>query len=69
MHIARVLLVCFVAFVFVVGCGSSGKQVEMSETATGTAMEATETKSDTAAAPAMEETAIEEVTLNVTGMT
>ena len=69
MHIVRLSLICLVAFAFIVGCGLIGKQAEMSETA-GTTEEAameSDMKGDTA--EAMEEAAIEEITLNVTGMT
>lgn len=69
MHIARLSLICLVAFVFMVGCGMLGKKAEMTETATsmeGTAMES-EAKADMA--ESMEEAAVEEITLNVTGMT
>ncbi len=67
MYIARLSLICLVAFVFMVGCGLLGKQAEMSEsTVEETAMES-DMKGDTA--EAMEEAAIEEITLNVTGMT
>ena len=69
MYIARLSLVCLIAFVFMVGCGLLGKQAEMSEPAVEeTAMESDmDMKEDTA--EAMEEAAIEEITLNVTGMT
>lgn len=67
MYIARLSLICLVAFVFMVGCGLLGKQAEMSEsTVEETTMES-DMKGDTA--EAMEEAAIEEITLNVTGMT
>ncbi|RKU22548.1 hypothetical protein C6500_03340 [Candidatus Poribacteria bacterium] len=67
MHIVRLSLICLVAFAFMVGCGMLGKQAEMSEsTVEETAMES-DMKGDTA--EAMEEAAIEEITLNVTGMT
>jgi hypothetical protein len=71
MYIARLSLICLIAFVFMVGCGLLGKQAEMSEpTVEETAMESDmkeDMKEDTA--EAMEEAAIEEITLNVTGMT
>lgn len=68
MYIARLSLICLVAFVFMVGCGLLGKQAEMSEpTVEETAMEADMKEGDTA--ETMEEAAIEEITLNVTGMT
>ena len=69
MRIARLSLICLVAFVFMVGCGMLGKKAEMTETATsmeGAAMES-EAKADMA--ESMEEAAVEEITLNVTGMT
>ena len=67
MYIARLSLICLIAFVFMVGCGLLGKQAEMSEpTVEETAMES-DMKEDMA--EAMEEAAIEEITLNVTGMT
>ena len=70
MHIARLSLICLVAFVFMVGCGMLGKKAEMTETAAtsmdGAAMES-EAKDDMA--QSMEEAAVEEITLNVTGMT
>ncbi|MCE2416314.1 hypothetical protein J4G07_20205 [Candidatus Poribacteria bacterium] len=59
MHIAKLSLICLIAFVFVVGCGLISKEAEMPETTTA-AMEA---DGD------MMEAAVEEVTLNVTGMT
>jgi hypothetical protein len=70
MHIARLSLICLVAFVFMVGCGLLGEKAEMSETAAtsteGAAMKS-EAKGDMA--ESMESTAVEEITLNVTGMT
>lgn len=79
MHIARLSLICLVAFVFMVGCGMMGKKAEMSESAMeGTAMES-EMKGDMMESEAMKsdmkmkgdmmEAAVEEITLNVTGMT
>ena len=72
MYIARLSLICLIAFVFMVGCGMLGKQAEMSETPTaatdGAAMKS-EAKSESDMAEAMETAAIEEITLNVTGMT
>jgi hypothetical protein len=70
MHIARLSLICLVAFVFMVGCGMLGKKAEMTETA-ATSMEeaAMESEAKGDMAPSMEEAAVEEVTLNVTGMT
>ena len=70
MYIARLSLVCLIAFVFMVGCGMLAKEAEMSETA-GTTEEAamkTDMK-DMKADGDMMEAAVEEVTLNVTGMT
>ena len=70
MRIAKLSLICLVAFAFMVGCGMMAKKAEMSET-TATATESTavesEAKADTTAS--MEEATVEEVTLNVTGMT
>ena len=69
MYIARLSLICLVAFVFMVGCGLISKEAEMPETTTaamdGAAMESDDMKTD----GDMVEAAIEEVTLNVTGMT
>ncbi len=72
MHIVRLSLICLIAFAFMVGCGMMGKQAEMSESATGTmdgAAMKSEAESASDAAEAVEEAAIEEITLNVTGMT
>jgi hypothetical protein len=71
MHIARLSLICLVAFVFMVGCGMLGKKAEMSETAATSAMEGAAMESEAKAdmAESMEEAAVEEITLNVTGMT
>ena len=70
MHIARLSLICLIAFVFMVGCGMLGKKAEMTETAApsmdGAAMES-EAKDDMA--KSMEKAAVEEITLSVTGMT
>ncbi len=70
MHIARLSLICLIAFVFMVGCGMLGKKAEMTETAAtpmdGATMES-ESKADMA--ESMEGAAVEEITLNVTGMT
>ncbi|MDE0011267.1 MAG: hypothetical protein OXU36_08965 [Candidatus Poribacteria bacterium] len=70
MHIARLSLICLIAFVFMVGCGMLGKKAEMSETA-ATSMEGATMESEAKAdmAESMEEAAVEEITLNVTGMT
>ena len=70
MHIARLSLICLIAFVFMVGCGMLGKKAEMSET-TATPMEGAAMESEAKAdmAESMEEAAVEEITLNVTGMT
>ena len=72
MYIARLSLVCLIAFVFMVGCGLIGNKAEMSESATGTTEEAAmKTDSDMAMKTDgdMVEAAVEEITLNVTGMT
>ncbi|MDE0426778.1 hypothetical protein F4Y59_01705 [Candidatus Poribacteria bacterium] len=70
MRIAKLSLICLVAFAFMVGCGMIGKKAEMSETA-ATSMEgaAMESEAKTDMAGDMEQAAVEEVTLNVTGMT
>ena len=68
MHIAKLSLICLIAFVFMVGCGLIGKEAEMPETTTA-AMDDAEMKSDMKADVDMMEAAVEEVTLNVTGMT
>lgn len=74
MHIARLSLICLIAFVFMVGCGLIGKEAGMPETTTAamedTAMESDMKKeSDTKMDGDMMEAAVEEITLNVTGMT
>ncbi len=70
MRIAKLSLICLVAFAFMVGCGMIGKKAEMTETAattsTGKAMMEAEAE---AMAGDMEQAAVEEITLNVTGMT
>ena len=68
MYIARLSLVCLMAFVFMVGCGMLAKKAEMSEPAASTTEEAA-MKSDMKADGDMMEATVEEVTLNVTGMT
>lgn len=68
MYIARLSLVCLIAFVFMVGCGLIGKEAEMSESATGTTEKAA-MEADMKANSDMVAAAVEEVTLNVTGMT
>ena len=55
------LFVCFAALLFVFACADSSKK--QAETPSQTAEETTETPTQTAAA------SIEEITLNVTGMT
>ena len=67
MHIARLSLICLVAFVFMVGCGLLGEKAEMSETAATSSSDGAAMKSEAKAD--MEEAAVEEITLNVTGMT
>lgn len=71
MHIAKLSLICLVAFAFMVGCGMIGKEAEMTETAATSSMEDTAMESAAKAdmTESMEEAAIEEITLNVTGMT
>jgi hypothetical protein len=73
MYIARLSLICLVAFAFMVGCGMMGQKAEMSETAATSTMDSAPMKSDAKSASdvaeAMDEAAVEEITLNVTGMT
>ena len=73
MHIARLSLICLVAFAFMVGCGIIGQKAEVSETAATSTMDSAPMKSDAKSASdvadAVDEAAIEEITLNVTGMT
>lgn len=69
MRIVQLSLICLIAFAFMVGCGMIGEKAEMSAPATdGAAMESDATSTSNVA-EAMEEAAIEEITLNVTGMT
>ena len=73
MHIARLSLICLIAFAFMVGCGIMGQKAEMSETAATSTMDSAPMKSDAKSASdvadAVEKAAVEEITLNVTGMT
>ena len=71
MRIVQLSLICLIAFAFMVGCGMMGQQAEMSTpaTATDSAAMKSDAKSASDVAEAVEETAIEEITLNVTGMT
>ena len=71
MYIAKLSLICLVAFAFMVGCGMIGKKAEMTETAATSSMEDTAMESEAKGdmVEAMEEAAVEEITLNVTGMT
>ena len=73
MHTARLSLICLVAFAFMVGCGIMGQKAEMSETAATSTMDSAPMKSDAKSASdvadALEKAAVEEITLNVTGMT
>lgn len=88
MYIAKLSLICLIAFVFMVGCGMMGKKAEMPEAATGsmagemmdsemkTEMMDSETMDSETKDEMMEskmepmaEDSLEEVTLNVTGMT
>ena len=73
MHIARLSLICLVAFAFMVGCGMMGQKTDMSETAATSTMDSAPMKSDAESASdvadAVEKAAVEEITLNVTGMT
>ena len=71
MYIARLSLICLIAFAFMVGCGMKAEQAEMTEASTGTltdALDGAAMKSETAADDTAE-AAIEEVTVNVTGRT
>ena len=71
MRIVQLSLICLIAFAFMVGCGMIGQKAEMSTSATATDSAAmkSDAKSASDVAEAMEEAAIEEITLNVTGMT
>ena len=71
MRIAKLSLICLVAFAFMVGCGMIGKKAEVSETAatTSTGKAVMEAEAEAVAKESMEEAAVEEITLNVTGMT
>ena len=73
MHTAKLSLICLVAFAFMVGCGIMGQKAEMSETAATSTMDSAPMKSDAKSASdvaeAMDKAAVEEITLNVTGMT
>ena len=73
MSIARLSLICLVAFAFMVGCGLMGQKSEVSEIATTSPMEDAPMKSDAKSASdvadAVDTAAVEEITLNVTGMT
>ena len=70
MHIAKLSLICLVAFAFMVGCGMLGEKAEMSETTATSSTDKTVTESETKdMAKSMEKAAVEEITLNVTGMT
>ncbi len=71
MRIAKLSLMCLIAFAFMVGCGMIGKKAEMSETANtaSTGKVVMEAEAGAMATESMEKAAVEEVTLNVTGMT
>ena len=69
MRIVQLSLICLIAFAFMVGCGMIGEKAEMSTPATDSAAMESDASSASDAAEAMEEAAIEEITLNVTGMT
>ena len=73
MHIAKLSLICLVAFAFMVGCGIMGQKAEMSEIAATSTMDSAPMESDAKSASdvaeAMDKAAVEEITLNVTGMT
>ncbi len=68
MYIARLSLICLMTFVFMVGCGMLAKKAEMSEPTAGATEEAA-METDMEADSDMMEAAVEEITLNVTGMT
>ena len=68
MRIVQLSLICLIAFAFMVGCGMIGEKAEMSAPADGTAVES-DAKSTSDVAEAMDKAAVEEITLNVTGMT
>jgi hypothetical protein len=71
MYIAKLSLICLVAFAFMVGCGMIGKEAEMPETAATSSMEDAAMGSEVKGgmAESMDGAAAEEITLNVTGMT
>ncbi len=71
MHIVRLSLICLIAFAFMVGCGMMGQKAEMStsEMSTDGAAMKSDAKSASDIAEAMDKAAVEEITLNVTGMT
>ena len=69
MRIVQLSLICLIAFAFMVGCGMIGEKAEMSAPATDGAAMKSDAKSASDIVEAVEEAAIEEVTLNVTGMT
>ena len=69
MYVAKLSLICLVAFAFIVGCEMLNKQAEMPE-ATTAATAGEMMKSDAPeAAEAMTEATLQEITLDVTGMT
>ncbi len=69
MRILQLSLICLIAFAFMVGCGMIGKKAEMSAPAADSAAMKSDAKSASDVAEAMEDAAVEEITLNVTGMT
>ena len=69
MRIVKLSLICLIAFGFMVGCGMIGEKAEMSTSDADSAAMESDATSASDVAGAMEEAAIEEITLNVTGMT
>lgn len=69
MRIVQLSLICLIAFAFMVGCGMIGEKAEMSAPAADGAAMKSDAKSASDVAEAMEDAAVEEITLNVTGMT
>ncbi len=71
MRIVQLSLICLIAFAFMVGCGMMGQKAEMSTPVTeiDSAAMKSDAKSASDVAEAVEKAAIEEITLNVTGMT
>ncbi len=66
MYIARFALITFVAFALVMGCGMVGKEAEMSQ---GTSETAVEQVTQEITVPTPKKVAYRQVTFNVEGMT